>query len=121
MHNKSKSWTDVQLIISSFSIALTLGFWGIFASREKTVAGVTGQAVVPQQPDALVSSSVPALLPGQKLLFGGANPQVLSTIQPQTQVPPKQIIVPTKKHGGKGGGGGGGGGSPNAGTGSSHP
>ena len=118
MHNKSKSWTDVQLIISSFSIAITLGFWGIFASREKPVVGVSGQASFPQQPDALVSSPAPALLPGQKLLFSGTSPQILTQVQPQATVQPQQIIVPARKHGGKGGGGGG---NPNAGTGSSHP
>lgn len=120
MNNKSKSWTDVQLIISSLSIAITVGFWGIFASREKAVAGVTGQATIPQQPDALISAP-PALLPGQKLLFGGVDPQLQSQTQPQVQATPRPIVVAPKKHGGKGGGGGGGGGSPSAGTGSSHP
>jgi len=118
MNNKSKGWTDVQLIISSFSIAITLGFWGLFASNEKSGTGVTGQVALPTQPDPPVSSS-PALLPGQKLLFGGTNIQLLSQQQPQVQAQPTPIIIIRKKHGGNGGGGGGGGAQ--AGTGSSHP
>jgi len=120
MNNKSKGWTDVQLIISSFSIALTLGFWGLFASQEKSGTGVTGEVSLPTQPDPLVSSSSPALLPGQKLLFGGTNLQLLSRQQPQVQAQPTPIIIIRKKHGGNGGGGGGGGGA-QASTGSSHP
>jgi len=117
MPNKSKNWTDVQLIISSFSIAITIGLWGLFASQEKTGAGVAGEVVVPTQPEPLVSSPSPALLPGQKLLFTGTNLQPLSQVQPQIQVQPTPIVIVRKKHGGGGGGGGGGGAS----TGSSHP
>ncbi len=43
MANKTKNWTDVELIISSISVALTLGFWGLFASRQKVGADVLGQ------------------------------------------------------------------------------
>jgi len=118
MNNKSKNWTDVRLIISSISVALTIGFWGLFASREKSGAGVTGEVTVPTQPDTLVSSASPGLLPGQKLLFGGINPQSLSQLQTPMPAKPQQIVVTVKKHGGGGGGGGGGN---HASTGSSHP
>jgi hypothetical protein len=124
MNNKSKSWNDVQLIVSSFSIALTLGFWGLFASQEKTGTGVTGEVSLPTQPDPQASSSPPAssLLPGQKLLFGRTNLQLLSQQQSQIQAQPTPIVIIRKKHGGGGGGGGGGGsGGAQAGTGSSHP
>ena len=120
MPNKSKGWTDVQLIISSFSIAVTLGFWGLFASRDKSGTGVTGEVTIPTQPDSVASSQAsspsPALLPGQKLIFSGTNIQSFTQSQAPTQTPPTQIIVTVKKHGG-----GGGGGSPHAGSGSSHP
>jgi hypothetical protein len=118
MHNKTKSWTDVQLIISSFSIALTLGFWGLFASQDKSGSGVTGEIAVPTQPDPVISTAPPVLLPGQKLLFGGTSPQSLSQLQ--TKPTPQQVIITVKKHGGGGSGGGGGAGA-HAGTGSSHP
>jgi len=117
MHNKSKNLTDVQLIISSISVVLTIGFWGLFASREKSGVGVTGEVVVPTQPDTLVSSASPGLLPGQKLLFSGISPQSLSQLQTLTPEKPQQIVIIAKKNGGGGGGGGG----THASTGSSHP
>jgi hypothetical protein len=115
MPNKSKGWTDVQLIISSFSVALTLGFWGLFASHEKSGAGVSGEvSFQPQsQPDQVVSSP-PFLLPGQKLYLNGltpSTPQVSGTIPQQ----PPVVAVPKKRHGGGGGGG------PATSTRSSHP
>lgn len=128
MHNKPRNWTDVKLIISSFSIAITLGVWGLFASHEKSGTGVAGEAAVaPQQPDNQVSttSTSPGLLPGQKLLFGtnlqsAAQLQSQNLGQPQVQAQPTQTIVVRKKHGGNGGGGGGGGGSVTS-SHSSHP
>ena len=117
MHNKSKNWTDVQLIISSISVALTIGFWGLFASREKSGAGVNGEVTLPTQPETLVLSTSPGLLPGQKLLFSGISPQSLSQLQTPTPAKPQQIVITARKHGGGGGGGGG----SHASTGSSHP
>ncbi len=119
MHNKSKNWTDVELIISSISVALTIGFWGFFASREKSGVGVTTEVTVPTQPDAFVSSAPVGLLPGQKLLFSGISPQSLSQLQTPMPTKPQQIVITVKKHGG--GGGGGGGSGTHASTGSSHP
>ena len=116
MQNKPKSRTDVQWVISSLSLAVTVGLWGLFASSEKRGAGVAGQVVVPPQPqqtDQVVVSQPAGLLPGQKLLFGGTAPQ------------PSQVIVTTRSHGGggggAGGGGGGGGGGGHASSGGSHP
>ena len=101
MQNKSKNWADIQFIISSISVALTLGLWGVFASNQKTGASVTGEVVVPtQQPDPVVAPQ-PQLLPGQKLLLGGTAPQ-----------PPQQIVVTN--------GGGGGGGKKGGGAASTH-
>ena len=113
MQNKSKNLTDVQLIISSISVALTLGFWGLFASHEKTGTGVTGDAQMPAQPEALVSTQPTfptTLLPGQKLLFSG--------VAPATPQQPQQPAAATSGRRGRGGGRGGGGG--HAKTGSSH-
>lgn len=94
MHNKSKNWTDIQFIISSISVAITLGLWAVFASQQKTGVGVAGEVVVPTQgPDPIVAPP-PQLLPGQKLLLGGTAPQ-----------PPQQIVVTKRGGGGKKGGG----------------
>ena len=50
MQNKSKSRSDVQWVISSISLAATLGLWGLFASADKKGAGVSGQATLVQPP-----------------------------------------------------------------------
>jgi hypothetical protein len=128
MHNKNKSWNDIKLILSSFSVAITLGVWGVFASQEKSGTGVTGEAALPSQPDPLVSAppaglSSSMLLPGQILLFGGTNLQSASQLQKQATAQPTPVIVVRKKHGGRGdgGGGGGGGGGSVTSSGSSHP
>jgi uncharacterized membrane protein YgcG len=128
MHNKNKNWNDIKLILSSFSVALTLGIWGLFASQEKSGKGVTGEAVLPPQPDPLVSAppaalSSSVLLPGQILLFGGTNLQSAAQLQSQATAQPTPVIVVRKKHGGRGdgGGGGGGGGGSVTSSGSSHP
>ncbi len=129
MHNKNKSWNDIKLILSSFSVAITLGIWGVFASQEKSGTGVTGEAALPSQPDPLVSAppsalSSSALLPGQILLFGGTNLQSASQLQQQATAQPTPAIVVRKKHGGNGGGGGGSSGSGGGAvthSGSSHP
>ncbi|MBI1794929.1 MAG: hypothetical protein HYR70_12185 [Chloroflexi bacterium] len=90
MQNKtsSKNWTDIQLIISSIAIALTLGLWSLFASPAKKNSGVSGQVVVPPQPDTTTVAQ-PQLAPGQKILFGGTAPQ-------------PQVIVKTTRKGGGG-------------------
>lgn len=78
MQNKSKSRTDVQWIISSISLAITLGLWALFASAEKRTAGVSGQVTLVSSPtdqQVLVTQQAPMLLPGQVLLFGGTAPQ----------------------------------------------
>ena len=117
MTNKTRNWTDVELIISSISIALTVGFWGLFASRQKVGADVLGQVSFASGsgvPTPLSTTSVPpTLVPGQTVFFGTglATPQPLA----QTASQPK----PRRKGGGGSGGGGGGGGGGVAKTGSS--
>ncbi len=119
MQNKGKNWTDIQMIISSISMAVTLGLWSLFAAPGKTGTGVPGQADVSSAiPTSTPTSSVPSqLLPGQKYIFAGAT---------KTQ---STYSAPRRHKGGgggssgggsvsSGGGGGGGGGSS---TGSSKP
>ena len=116
MQNKSKNFTDVQLIVSSISIAVTLGLWSLFASHEKTGAGVSGDVLMPSQPDALASNTTTiyptTLLPGQKLILGSTLPASQQAQQSQ------QPASTSSGRRGRGGGGGGGGGG--ASTGSSH-
>jgi len=92
---KSKSWTDIQMIISSIAIAITLGLWSLFSGPQKKNASVTGEVIVPPQPQNTSVVTQPQLAPGQKLLFGGTAPRQ------------KVVVV-------NGGGGGGGGAAPAA-------
>lgn len=102
MPNKTRNWTDVELIISSISVALTLGFWGLFASRQKLGADVVGQVSLVSEPgnsSAASSTGVPStIVPGQTIFFGAATPSAPAVAQPQ----------PRRRGGGGGGGGGGG-------------
>jgi len=110
MQNKGRRWTDIQLIISSISIAIAVGFWGFFASREKLLKAVRAEAALPMEPE-VASTPVPMLLPGQVLYLGAAAPQ--------TPAPISNRPKPKRKRGGGGGDGGGGGGGGAGGTGSS--
>ncbi len=101
MAGKSRNWTDVQLIISSISVAVTLGFWGLLASREKAIASVSDQTSLLAPTDASASSPT-SLLPGQTIFLAGANVSTPAAVAAQTQ--------PTRRGAGRGGGKGGGGG-----------
>jgi hypothetical protein len=110
MQTKVHTRADVQWVISSVSLAVTLGLWGLFTSHEKSTAGVAGQVEMPAPQEQVIVPQPQALAPGQVLLFGGTAPQ------PQQ---PQQIVVSQPRH--KGGGGGGGGGGAVTSTGSSKP
>ncbi len=109
MQNKPRSRTDVQWVISSVSLAVTLGLWGLFVGHEKRGAGVAAQvAFAPQTDQVIVTQTQPQLLaPGQVLLFGGTAPQTQQTVITQT------VTQGRSRHGGGGGG--------SVSTGSSHP
>ncbi len=99
MQNKPRGRTDVQWVISSVSLAVTLGLWGLFVGHEKRGAGVAAQVAFTAPPDqVIVTQTQPQLLaPGQVLLFGGTAPQAQQTVTTQT-------ITQTRTHRGGGGG-----------------
>ncbi len=70
---KARNWKDVQLIISSVSVALSLGLWSWWASREKTESLPTETPLPPTE--AVTETPVPMLLPGQVLYLSNATPQ----------------------------------------------
>ncbi len=103
MQNKSRNWTDVQLIISSISIALTLGFWSVLASRDKVIAGAAGDATLPDATDTpAVTQSM--LVPGQKFILTSAS----SAQAPAATNPLQPRRAKDRGSGGTGSGGGGG-------------
>jgi hypothetical protein len=85
MQAKKRSWTDVQLIISSISVALTLGFWSLMASREKGVASVIGEASLPETTIDLLEEQQQILLPGQVLYLNSVAPPTSAPVLTRTR------------------------------------
>ena len=110
---KARNWKDVQLIVSSIAMALTLGLWGVWASREKGMASIQGESKSLPAPEPKVVEVGPMLMPGQTLYLMTPAPQSSS------QVSTQQNRRRRDKGDGRGDGGGGGGGGGNASTGSS--
>ena len=94
-----RKWKDLQVMIATGSMALTLAFWNLFAGpdREAAVKRTQEKAALLPQPSTQTAGQVVevqpvgpgAALPAGPILLGGTAPQT-------------QIIVQT------GGGGGGG-------------
>jgi hypothetical protein len=82
---KAKNWKDVQLILSSIAMALTLGLWGIWASRDKGMASVQGESKSLPSPEPKVVEVGPMLLPGQTLYLMTPAPQTTATVSNQEQ------------------------------------
>lgn len=97
----SKNWNDIQIVIATVSMAVTLAFWNMFAGpdRESAAKRAQEQAAIPPEPTAAPMLVVqPTPLGDAKLLFGGNAPQT-------------QVIVRSGGNSSGGGGGGGGGGA----------
>ena len=81
MQNKpaSKSWHEIEVLLSAISIALTLGLWNVFASSSKNATAAPTDASPTDQPQPTNMVSITptpslSLLPGQVLLLGGVLP-----------------------------------------------
>ncbi len=105
MANKpSRNWNDIQVVIATVSMAVTLVFWNLFAGPDRASAEKRAQEQASIPPEPIVTENAPIVivqptpLGDGKILFGGSAPQT-------------QIIVQS----GGGGGGGGGGGKGNGG------
>jgi hypothetical protein len=111
MANKSvrRNWNDIQIIITTSSMALTLAFWNLFAGPDRETAMKRAQeqaALPPPQPaatEAPVVVEVQPILPTPQSVttLPGNGPILLGGSAPQTQ-----IIVQARGGGGGGGGGG---------------
>ena len=82
----SRSWTDIQMVLAAFSMALTLGLWNLFAEPDRVAAA---DQKAQQAPDVPVTDVTPTLaapaVPTQtgpiKILLGGLAPQTTIVVQ----------------------------------------
>lgn len=88
MGNKpaSRNWNDIQIVIATISMALTLGLWNLFAGPDRETALKRAQTQPTQQPmeqspAPIVAQSEPTPLGDGVLLFGGSAPQTTVIIQ----------------------------------------
>ncbi len=97
-----RNWNDIQVVIATISMALTLVFWNLFAGPDRETALTKAQELASLQPTQPNQSDqatqtvesaavVPTPLGSEKLLFGGSAPQTT-------------VIVRTSGGGGGGGG-----------------
>ncbi len=119
MANKpaSRNWNDIQIMIATGSMALTLIFWNLFAGpdRETAVKRAQEQASIPPpQPVQAAAPMVEVQPTLQSTTLQGNGPILLGGSAPRTQ-----IIIQGGGGGGGDGGGAGGGGGAVASTGSS--
>ena len=97
-----KNWNDVQVAIATASMVTTLACWNMFAGPDRASALERAQEQATVDPATIVNA-VTATPQVGKVFFGGAEPQ------------PVVVLRPNSNSGGGGGGGGGnnnGGGSP---------
>ena len=79
----SRNWSDIQLVIATGSMALTLAFWNLFAGPDRETALKRAQeqaALPPPQPQTAAPVVQPTLesttLQGNgPILLGGSAPQ----------------------------------------------
>jgi hypothetical protein len=91
MANKpaSRNWNDIQVVIATGAMVLTLALWNLFAEPDRAAAVKRAQeqaAQPPQQPAQIAApvSGPQPILQGKTLL--GNGPILLGGSAPQTQV-----------------------------------
>ncbi len=106
-----RNWNDIQIMIATGSMALTLVFWNSFAGPDRASALKRAQEQAAMPPPQPAQTEIPVVEVQSATTLQGNGPILLGGNAPQTQV-----IVRT---GGGGGGGGGGGASGGGGGGGS--
>jgi hypothetical protein len=89
MGNKpiSRNWNDVQIVIATISMALTLGLWNLFAGPDRETALKRAQEQAQAQPTQPMAQSPapiiaqPTPLGDGVLLLGGSAPQTTVIVQ----------------------------------------
>jgi len=103
-----RSWNDIQLMLASTSVALTLSFWNLFAGPDREAAVLQAQQKAAE--DAMLQAELAASQPAAPAPSGESSTKLLLG----GQAPQTQVVVGGR--GGRGGGGGGGGGGAAAST-----
>ena len=86
--SNTHKWNDVQTVIATTAIAITLGLWNLFATPTKpTTAQVENPPVPPTEPP-LTANSEAAPMPQVKIMFTQVAPQTV-TVSQQQQVQPQ--------------------------------
>lgn len=88
MANKpiTRNWNDIQIVIVTISMALTLGLWNLFAGPDRETALKRAQAQPTQQPMGqspapVIAQPGPTPLGDGVLLLGGSAPQTTVIVQ----------------------------------------
>jgi hypothetical protein len=90
MQNKSANrWLDVQIVILTLSMALSLFLWNLFAGNSRTsTSGVTAN-LQPAQ-----AAFLPQPQPRVRILLGGAAPQAqVPSVSRGSSQPPAPVTI----------------------------
>jgi hypothetical protein len=74
---QTKTWIEIEMAIAAIAITATIGFWNLFA-RPDLAASAQADEPAPTEEVAVAVAQVPqrTLIPGLKIILGGASPQV---------------------------------------------
>ena len=117
-----RNWNDIQLVIATGSMALTLAFWNVFAGPDRMAAEKRAQelaALPPAQPVQITAPVVEAQPTLQNVVSPDTTVQGNGPILLGGSAPKTQIIIQGGGGGGDGGAAASGGGGAAASTGSS--
>ena len=80
-------WNDVQTVIATTAIAITLGLWNLFATPMKTATAQVENPTIPPTEPSLAASSESAPMPQVKIMFTQVAPQTVTVSQQQQAQP----------------------------------
>ncbi len=108
-----RNWNDVQTVLATMAMALSLGLWNLFAGPDRALAKDNSQTALapPPVPPTEQPNLAPTPLPQIKIMLGGAAPQPVN--QPAGPATANQPTAHRRNHNNdpvaapSGGGGGG--------------
>jgi hypothetical protein len=86
MQNKTKPWLNVQIVVTTFAMTISLALWNIFASSNHPTSSAAAPKTQTTGGSQVIDISPPAVSQSPLRIFlGGAAPQALS--QPAAPAP----------------------------------